>query len=395
MFVNFLTKLKYYWALAFIIAAIALSYSHFKSESNDSKYYTQLVVRYQNENWKSLITPKWGVNYWGFEPNSYMTDQFPGQLMMGVALTKIGIPAEQALHILGLFFQVSSFFLVFSILAEFLDRGMAASALYGLLFVPLSFSYNIRANHELGIMFFSFLSLLAGLRCPDQKKYFFLSFLSTLFLLFIKGPFFIFGIALFAIGFISSPSIKTHPPKWSWGIGVVIMNIFLVILASYLYDQLFTHLSGISFLESFYRIQITNRALNAEHHHSFLIQKILNFYYYFSHYLAYSLPWILIFVICLYGKNFRAQLIKQIKTKISLCLLLSSLSFICFFMMSDRTAGRYVFPGYYLFSTWVIIMILLSSEPIKKLHLKLLQHSKFPMIVATFWLLTVCLHFIF
>ena len=103
---NFLTKLRYYWTLAFIIAAIALSFSRFKSESNDSKYYTQLVVRYQNENWTSLVTPKWGENYWGFDPQSYMTDQFPGQLIMGVGLTKIGIPAEQALHILGLFFQV-------------------------------------------------------------------------------------------------------------------------------------------------------------------------------------------------------------------------------------------------------------------------------------------------
>jgi len=103
-------KLSLIW-IGFLLGAVAIvSVSHFKSESNDSKYYTELVVRNQQASFQELIAPKWGENYWGFETNSYMRDQFPGQLLMGVALTKIGIPASQSLHILGMFFRLDLFY---------------------------------------------------------------------------------------------------------------------------------------------------------------------------------------------------------------------------------------------------------------------------------------------
>ena len=392
---NFLTKIKYYWVITFIFAAIILSFSHFKSESNDSKYYTQLVVRYQHESWTSIITPKWGENYWGFTPKSYMTDQFPGQLVMGVTLTRMGLPAEQALHILGLFFQVSSFFVIYFILCEFLEPDIASIALYGLMLIPLSFSYNIRANHELGIMFFSLLALLSGLRIQTNRAFLLITILSTLFLLFIKGPFFIFGLALFAVGFTTSRSPNNVKKNWPLAFFVLILTAVITVVAAIVFDRLFKQITDLSFLESFYRIQITNRALNAEHNHSFIIQKLVNFYYYFSHFVAYSLPWSALFSFFLFSKNFRHQLRDQIKSKISICLLLASFSFIAFFMMSDRTAGRYVFPGYYLFSTWILVLLIQSSSAIKALHLKLVHRSKFPIMIVSFWLMTICLHFIF
>jgi hypothetical protein len=119
-------KLFIYWLCAFFIAAFVLSNSHFKSESNDSKYYTDLVVRYQNQNWQNVISPKWGINYWGFDPNTYMRDQFPGQLILGITVSKLGVPAEQALHILEMLFQIGSIFLLVQIARQFISEEKAS-----------------------------------------------------------------------------------------------------------------------------------------------------------------------------------------------------------------------------------------------------------------------------
>jgi len=44
-------KLILLWSIAFIAIAYALSKSDFKSQSNDSKYYAEQVVRYYDKSW--------------------------------------------------------------------------------------------------------------------------------------------------------------------------------------------------------------------------------------------------------------------------------------------------------------------------------------------------------
>jgi len=58
-----------------------------------------------------------------------------------------------------------------------------------LLITPLAFSYNLRANHELGIMFFCFLSLFSGHRYYQSKWWVLVLMISASALLLIKGPF--------------------------------------------------------------------------------------------------------------------------------------------------------------------------------------------------------------
>ena len=374
----------------FIVAAIFLANSQFKSQSNDSKYYTELVVRYQNESWQNITTPKWGENFWGFDPKSYMTDQFPGQIWLGVILTKLGIPAAQALHILGMAFQVLSLFLLVLISREFISVEDASVLFYTLLLTPLAFSYNIRANHELEIMFFSFLALYSGLKLSDSKKWILASMLATLSLLLIKGPFFIFGFMLFTIGIIFSKNRKNLFYTYLF---VISCEAFLIISATYFFDQLFLNLTGLSFIKSFWNIQIEQRAMLTNHSHNFIIQKILNFNYYFTHYLGYSMPWIILLIALIKNSENRSRLTLFLKSSLSLCLLSSSFIFCAVFSLSDRTAGRYVFPGYYLFSAWVILGIFTCSPFFKKWGNKL-SDQKYAFIPPLVWLITFALHFL-
>ena len=383
-------SLKFFWTVAFLIATVVLANSHFQSASNDSKYYSAQVVSYQHAKWAQILTQKWGENYWGFNPLDYNFDNFPGQLSMGILVTHLGAPANQALHILGMAFQILSIFLLVHIAAEFMPYKDASILFYSILFTPLAFSYNIRANHELGIMFFSLLSLFAGLRLQDAKWWGRASMISAMMLLWIKGPFFIFSLILTSIGFIFSNSPQKNIKSL---IVVLLLSSLCVMGTAFIFETYFLKITGQSFLENFWKIQIESRSLPHNSSFAFLTLKIHNFYYYFYHFLVYALPWTLILIIFLKkNKNFD-KLKTVLKSRLSWCLLLSAFSFLCIFTMNSRYAARYVFPAYYLFSAWVICMLFQISDIFKRLHQKISELGIY-FIAPTIWLIIFSLHFL-
>lgn len=385
-----LKNLTVVWMLAFVIASIFLSFTHFKSESNDSKYYSELVVRYQDADFSNLITPKWGTNYWSFDPNSYMRDQFPGQLLMGVALTRLGVGAEHALHILGMFFQIASFLILASIAQKMRNQSQGTAFLVlALLLSPLAFSYNVRANHELGIMFFSFLALFAGINLRQSKIWGLVAIVCSVSLLLIKGPFFIFSFALFSIGYFYSKERNHH--KFLF-LSVLFLCLGAVVLTTLGFEALFSKISGESFLSEFWRIQIEQRAMIDNKEHFFIIRKLLNFYYYFSHYLAYSLPWslILIYYVAIKGK-FR-EFVLFCKSPLSQLFFFAAIVYCLVFSMSNRVAGRYTFPGYFLFTAWSALALYQLSAFLQEKMAAL--KNKATLLLPLIWLVSFFLHFL-
>lgn len=386
-----LKKLILYWLLSFAAASIFISFTNYKAESNDdSKYYTTLVERYQNAQFSELLTPIWGENYWGFDKASYMRDQFPGQLLMGVGIARLGIPADQALHILGMLFQIGAFLILAQIVQEVLSKEASAYMLIAILLTPLAFSYNIRANHELGIMFFTFLSLLCGFYLPKSWKWGFIASISCALLLLIKGPFFIFGGLLLMIGFLFSP--YRNKQIWRLLLALGLCGV-MVITTTLAYEYQFLKITGESFLKEFWKIQILQRAMVEQHKYPFVLQKLVNFYYYFSHYIAYSLPWSLIILVYVLYKRKGRDILAYSKTPLSLMLLLAGMSFNVIFGMSDRVAGRYTFPGYFLFSAWIALGIYSISPKTKKVVDENLNKTLFT--IPLLWLLAFVMHFIF
>lgn len=376
------------WLAAFFLAAIVLANSHFKSSSNDSKYYTDLVVRYHNQSWQNIVTPKWGENYWSFDPNSYNLDLFPGHLIMGVVVTKLGAPPDQALHILGMVFQVLSIFLLVKIASLFISHDSASVLYYSILLTPMAFSYNIRANHELGIMFFSFLALYAGLRLPSSRWWGMAAVLSSVMLLWIKGPFFIFGLSFTCLGyFLSVPKLRNILPLFI----TIILSIGLIVVSALYFDHLFESLTGEKFLLGFWKIQIEGRQIPYTSQYSFITLKLYNFYYYTWHYLVYALPWFLLLVIS-FVKD-RKAMMPFFKSRLSLCFFLSAFTFLLVFTVNSRHAARYVFPAYYLFSAWTILALFNNSITFQKFHQKVMARG-IHFVAPLLWLLIFSLHFI-
>jgi hypothetical protein len=386
-------KLFVHWFFAFFIAVFIVSNSHYKSSNDDSKYYSDLVVRYQNENWQKLLTPLWGVNYYSYAPSDYMRDQLPGQLILGVGVSKLGIPAQHALHVLGMVFQILSIFLLVKIASLFISSEKASALYYGILLTPMAFSYNIRGNHEHGIMFFCFLSLYAGLKLSKSRYWSIVSAISAVMLLMIKGPFFIFGLILTAFGFCFTEK------KSSFGnlIFNLVLSSICILLAGYFYEYLYLKITGVSFFSEFYRIQIELRAMTNARTHSYFVQKLLNFNYYFVNYFTYSLPWCFLGAVAIITNrnklHFKSELKTFLTSRLSNCLILSAFVFCLVFTMSDRTATRYIFPAYYLFSAWTILLLLNISEQFRNIHVKFSKWG-LHLIAPLLWLLAIVLHFI-
>jgi 4-amino-4-deoxy-L-arabinose transferase-like glycosyltransferase len=381
-------RITIHWLFVFIIASILLSIGQFKSTSNDSNYYTDLVIRYHDKPLSVALTPKWGENTWGFNKTAYMQDQMPGQLMLGIALTKIGVPPTQALHILEMGLQILSVFILVQIVTYFTHSKIGLVLLYTLLLIPLAFSYNIRANHESGILFFSVLSLYAGLRLSSEFKWKLISVFSIFGLMWIKGPFLLFGFILTSLGFfIGKQSRKIHH------LILTFLMAFIVCGASgYLFENFYRNITNESFFKSFYDIQITQRTFFAHQNRSFFLQKFWNFQYYLWHYLVYSMPWSLMCILYVV-KNFRRDTFRFMKGPLSKCLLSSALIFLIIFTFSDRSASRYAFPGYYLMSTWFILFLFYSSPSFRNIHEKIYRLG-IHYVAPTLWFLAFVIHFI-
>lgn len=372
---------------SFILASIILSFTNFQSSSNDSKYYTFQVERYHNSKITELITPKWGENFYGFEPNSYMYDQFPGQLWIGVLGTKIFLPPKHSLHIIEMFFQMLSLFVLYFIIEHFNQNKKHQYIFIPLLFFPLAFSYNIRANHESGIALFAFLSILAGLKINKSKWWIVVTALSTLLLIMIKGPFVIFAFAYFSIGLIlNKDKLNYLNILLSYVISALLCILFL-----YFFENAFYQLTGTSFLNEFYKIQFKTRAIELVDKHPFIIQKLLNFWYYINHCIQYSVPWFLITIYILIKKKFKN--LNYIFSRESMALILPCLFLCALFSMSNRVAGRYAHPAYYLFNLWIFLVGYYNSITLQQFY----QNKLSPHIIkiATFlWFFAFAIHFI-
>ncbi len=365
------------WTLALLVASVFLCFSDYKSTSNDSNYYSTLVVRYADKTLPEILTAKWGENFWSFDPNTFMRDQLPGQLLIGIALTKVGVPARHALHLAGMFFLLGGIFLIRAIISHF-DKAKADYVFVGLFLCSLTFSYTIRANHEPAIFFFSTLALYSGLKIQQTKWAVLHAVLSPLFLMWVKGPFLIFGFFLFTLGFLLSGQ---QSKKYFLWFSTNAIAALLLLISGIAFEMKFKQLTGDSFFNVFWNIQMGERVHATEHF--FLLQKYLNFQYYFLHYLGYALPWILFALYSAFWIK-RERLVQFLKSDPSLVLGSAALVYLLVFSASNRIAGRYVFPGYYYFTAWIF---LLMYERFKKAPGSMMTHY----LAAALWITAVFL----
>jgi 4-amino-4-deoxy-L-arabinose transferase-like glycosyltransferase len=136
------------WAAAFVAVAALIVATHFSSTDPDSQLYASISGRLSEEPVSHWIAPEW----WDFWPETHMTGLFrehpAGVFLAPVALSRLGIPGEQAAYIAGVGAGLASLLLIGVIVSRLASVADGRASLTLLQLMPVAFLFRVRANHE-------------------------------------------------------------------------------------------------------------------------------------------------------------------------------------------------------------------------------------------------------
>jgi hypothetical protein len=373
------------WVICFLLMSVLLCLTTFQSDSHDSQFYHFLVEQMTQLGPSKFFFVEWKGHY-GLE--GLVQDHFMGHILLGYLCTFIGIPALHSLHILNIFFIMGSIYLLYHLSLSFRTQKESALLLIFLLFLPISFSYGLRGNHEASMTFFLLIFIYGQQRLSDHKGLGIIYMLVGAhgFLL-VKG---ILVLLLIPIAFCSEFFIGNK--KWT-RFALLCLLVLSSILSALLYDFVYQLQVGTSFLEKYYLVQISERTLKSQATNVFPI-KLPVLFYYLSRALIYTLPW----SICSLILSFKfAKSWGKIKQTVAqpwlLFLLCSSLTYIFCMSVFDRSASRYIFPVYYTLSAFFILYTIdILPVSLKERILSAFNLKRIPFISACVYFLIFIFH---
>ena len=137
-----------FWAVAFVLVAALIVLTQFSSTDPDSQLYASISGRLSEEPVSHWIAPEW----WDFWPETHMTGLFrehpAGVFLVPVALSRLGIPGEQAAYIAGVGAGLASLLLIAVLIGRLASVADGRASLILLQLMPVAFLFRVRANHE-------------------------------------------------------------------------------------------------------------------------------------------------------------------------------------------------------------------------------------------------------
>ena len=133
------------WCAALAVATALLIATHFRTRDPDSALYVIIASRLAEQPASTWIAPQW----WGGWKNEGPFREHPAGAFVGpAALTRLGIPGEEASFVVNLVTQVVTLLVVVALAARLLPPATARLPLWTLQLLPIAFVFRIRANHE-------------------------------------------------------------------------------------------------------------------------------------------------------------------------------------------------------------------------------------------------------
>lgn len=332
-----------FWLLVFTLFAIIFSQVDYFARENDSRLYTKFLYQLSEKPIKEIVVVRWTESAYTDPTSPYVRDHLIGQFIIPVLMVKLGMPASHALYLFNNLVQIAIAYALFYL--SFLLTGRYwGDLLLFVSFLPQSWVYTLRANHEQPLSLMVLLAMIAGIQISKHRAWLLVGVISVVSAFLIKG-----------LGFLMVPISFSIGVLFAQGIGYKqILRLFLyallitmaLLICIWVYEQWFVSLIGDSFFKRYWEIQISGRTLKTNSSFS-LLGKIQNINYYFSRTLAYTAPWSLLFVGVLIQKRSEAK--QWFKKNVRWIFALTSfvLLYILVFAWFDRKASRYLYPAYY------------------------------------------------
>ena len=333
------------WISVVTIFAIVLSKVDYRARENDSRLYTKFLQQISQRPFSKIVEVHWVKSHYMDRTSPYVRDHLIGQFIVPYAMVKLGIDASNALYLFNTIIQIGWLYLLFYLVRLFTGSSHEDLLLWGML-LPPAWVYALRANHEQPLLFCTLLAIVAGVKLGDNWRWIGLVIVSVLWAFLIKG----FGFMMVPIAFGTTFIInhfKMTTEFWSKLIISIVLVTLSLGLCAYGYEQWFYSLTGESFFEAYWRIQIVGRSLDGNTGFN-VLGKLYNSYYYFSRILAYSAPWSLMFLGIVFWKRAEFALWWTSNSKLVLSFSIYIIINILIFSLIDRKASRYLFPAYFL-----------------------------------------------
>ncbi len=348
------------WCAALAVATALLVATHFRTRDPDSALYVIIASRLAQQPASTWIAPQW----WGGWNNQGPFREHPAGAFVGpAALTRLGIPGEEASFVVNLITQVVTLLVVVALAARLLPPATARLPLWTLQLLPIAFVFRIRANHEYPLMAGIFVAVYGIERMRYRWPWLFVALGGFLYALFVKGVFAGLGPALAALWLLVVP-----PREGGWNlrgwIGIALLG--LVTLASALaYEHAYVAATGLSFFDYYVGVQLRRSRLQGSHL-PFPINKAWNAIWYVGRVIWYAAPWSVFLAM---GK-FRQKSDPVPRPWLRFCLG-GVLLTVLLLALNDSKADRYMFPAFYLAGAGGTVVAVERWERVKRLSERL------------------------
>jgi hypothetical protein len=346
-------------ALAF--ATTLLVATHFRTRDPDSALYVIIASRLAEQPARTWIAPQW----WGGWNNQGPFREHPAGAFVGpAALTRLGIPGEEASFVVNLVTQVVTLLLIVGLAARVLPPATARLPLWTLQLLPIAFVFRIRANHEYPLMAGVFLTVYGIERMRERWPWFLLALGGFVYALFVKGIFAGLGPALAAVWLLVAPSREGDRNIRGW-IGIALLGI-VTVASALAYEHAYVAATGLSFFDYYIGVQLRRSRLQGSHL-AFPFNKAWNAIWYLGRVIWYAAPWSVFLAWGMFGRmdsnvGRRAWLRFCLGGVLITVLLLA---------MNDSKADRYMFPAFYLAGAGGTIVAIERWDRVKRLSERL------------------------
>src|SRR5688572_30711902 len=144
------------WIAALGCVAGLLAAVGYQSRDPDSALHAAIVQQSFERPVANWIAPSWGGN-WG--RTDLYREHPAGIFLVPSALARMGYPAPQAAYLVNAIFQILTVLAFTRFCRLFVPAGDARTLGWLLLFLPIAFTYRVRANHEQAVLLLAIAAL--------------------------------------------------------------------------------------------------------------------------------------------------------------------------------------------------------------------------------------------
>lgn len=330
-----------------------LGFADYEARENDSRLYTKFVQQLAEKPLSEFIALEWrGLSVYADPDNPYVRDHLIGQFIPSTLLAKLGWDGRYAHYLINQLYRFFIPLLMFFLFSRFFSSELSFAVIVATQVNSIALNYGLRANQEQALMFTLLMTMLGYFSLASLKGRLGLlcfglyGFLVKGLVGLIQYPFWVLH------GFLNKEK-RRERVGWLFLLGVVCLVISL------LYEWWFQSVTGYSFWEAYFRIQIFGRGKSGG-------VPFASLGYYIPRSLGYALPWT--FGLYFLWKQ-RAEFNKEQRDFLSF-ILWNIGGYLLIFGLFSRTASRYIFPVYSLLASLGALGYALAFEKFRGLSRK-------------------------